>query len=103
MMLLTSVLTIGGITFILATFLILANKKLKVKEDPRIDVVETLLPSNNCGACGYPGCRAFAEALVNAEALPGSCTVSTHEGLERIAQYLGVAVGEQEKRVARLA
>lgn len=83
--------------------LIVANKKLYVYEDPRIDTVEDMLPHANCGACGYPGCRPFAEALVSGEALPGKCTVSTEEGRVAIANFLGVSVGAEEKIVARLA
>ena len=45
-------LAIGGLTFLLATALIFANRKLYVEEDPRIDVVEEMLPHANCGACG---------------------------------------------------
>ncbi len=103
LILLTAVAAMGGLTIILAALLILANKKLFVVEDPRIDMVEEMLPNTNCGACGYPGCRPFAEALLKGEILPGSCTVSSEEGREEIADFLGVDVGAQEKRVARLA
>lgn len=87
----------------LAVMLIIANKKLYVKEDPRIDIVEDMLPHANCGACGFPGCRPFAEALVANEATPGKCTVSSPEGLDSIAGFLGVDVGAGQKIVARLA
>ncbi len=92
-----------ALTFILATLLVVANRKLHVEEDPRIDEVEEMLPLANCGACGFPGCRPFAEALVALKTTPGKCTVSTEEGRSRIATYLGVDVGGEEKRVARLA
>ncbi len=98
-----AVIVIGGLTLILASLLFLADKWLRVYQDPRIDLLENMLPHTNCGACGYPGCRAFAEALVKAQASPGRCTVSSAKGRQRIADYLGVAVGEEEKRVARLA
>jgi electron transport complex protein RnfB len=94
---------LGSLTLVLAVMLIVANKKLYVYEDPRIEVVEDMLPHANCGACGYPGCRPFAEALVSEEALPGKCTVSSEEGRAAIAEFLGVALGAEEKRVARLA
>lgn len=103
MLFLTAVAAISGLTFILATALVLANKKLYVYEDPRIDVVEEMLPHANCGACGFPGCRPFAEALTRGEALPGKCTVSSDEGRGAIARFLGVDVGTEEKLVARLA
>jgi Na+-translocating ferredoxin:NAD+ oxidoreductase RNF subunit RnfB len=103
MMVLTGVGAIGGLTLALASLLVLANRKLYVEEDPRIDVVEEMLPHANCGACGFPGCRPFAEALVIGDALPGKCTVSPDEERARIATFLGVDVGAEEKRVARLA
>jgi len=100
---LTAVGAIAGLTLVLASLLVLANKKLYVWEDPRIDVVEEMLPHANCGACGLPGCRPFAEALVQGETLPGKCTVSSEEGRADIADFLGVDVGAEEKQVARLA
>lgn len=103
---LNEIATAGGIMFGVAlTFgviLAIANRKLKVWEDPRIDDVEKLLPGSNCGACGKPGCRAFAETVVNGESQPSGCTVSNADGIAAIAAYLGVAAGERVKRVARL-
>jgi len=103
MLILSAVGAIGGLTLTLASLLVVANRKLHVEEDPRIDIVEEMLPSANCGACGLPGCRPFAEALVRGEVLPGKCTVSAAEGRERIAAFLGVDVGAEAKVVARLA
>ncbi len=98
-----ALIALGSLTLLLAVMLIVANKKLYVYEDPRIDQVEDMLPHANCGACGYPGCRPFAEALVTGKALPGKCTVSSDEGRMKIANFLGVALGAEEKIVARLA
>ncbi len=103
MTILTAILALGGLTLLLAIMLIVANRKLYVYEDPRINVVEDMLPHANCGACGQPGCRPFAEVLVAGEALPGKCTVSSEEGRQAIADFLGIAVGGEEKQVARLA
>ena len=103
MLVLTAVGALGGLTLLLATGLIVANRRLYVEEDPRFDAVESMLPHTNCGACGFPGCRAFAEALVAGDALPGKCTVSGDAERAAIAAYLGVDVGAEERRVARLA
>jgi Na+-translocating ferredoxin:NAD+ oxidoreductase subunit B len=97
------ILTLGLLTLALAGLIAVANKKLYVFEDPRIDQVEDMLPHANCGACGFPGCRPFAEALVSGTALPGKCSVSSDEGRAAIASFLGVSLGAEEKRVARLA
>ena len=101
--LLTAVAALGGLTFALATLLILASRALYVHEDPRLDIVEDLLPHSNCGACGYPGCRGFAEALVAGTVQPAGCTVGSPEEQHHIADLLGVDVGQAVKVVARLA
>lgn len=88
---------------LLAFLLAVANKKLYVYEDPRIDQVEDMLPHANCGACGTPGCRPFAEALVDGKMDPGKCTVNSVDMNQVIAEYLGVEVVQREKEVARLA
>lgn len=92
----------GGLSIFFGTVLAVANRFLKVEEDPRLDVLESMLPGTNCGACGEPGCRAFAEALVGETRVPGNCTVSSPEGVSAIAELLGVEIGTQVKRVARL-
>lgn len=58
---------LGGLGIVLGIILSLANQYLQVQEDPRIDDVEKLLPNYNCGACGTPGCRAFATGILNGE------------------------------------
>jgi Na+-translocating ferredoxin:NAD+ oxidoreductase RNF subunit RnfB len=93
----------GGVGVILAIVLAIADKKLYVWEDPRIDEVEGMLPLANCGACGCPGCRAFAEKAVKGEIAPGKCTVNSPAGILKIAQFLKVDAGREEKRVARVA
>ena len=101
--LITTLVFMGGLGLVLAGVLAIANRKLFVQEDPRIDEVEEMLPGTNCGACGSPGCRAFAEACVGGQANPSLCTVSSREQVEFIADYLGVEASQSEKLVARLA
>lgn len=93
----------AALGFLLASILVIANKRLFVYEDPRIDEVEDLLPRANCGACGTAGCRPFAEGLVDGTYEPAACTVNSPDMNKVIASYLGVDLGNKEKRVARLA
>ena len=99
---LTSAAIMAGLGLFFGTVLALAYRYLKVEEDPRIEEVEALLPGSNCGACGEPGCRALAEKIVAGAVAPAKCTVSSPAGIEAIADFLGVAAGDQEKVVARL-
>lgn len=95
-------LVMGGLGLFFALILALAYRFLKVEEDPRIEQTEEILPGSNCGACGQPGCRAFAEKLVLGVLSPSLCTVASADTVEAVADLLDVDPGQQEKRVARL-
>jgi Na+-translocating ferredoxin:NAD+ oxidoreductase subunit B len=101
-MIVTAVAILGGVGLVFGALIALAQRKLRVYEDPRIDGVTELLPGANCGACGYAGCRAFAEATVNGVVEPAKCTVMSPDMVEDVAAYLGVDAGEADRRVARL-
>ncbi len=97
-----SALVLGGLGLFFGFLIALANRKFYVWEDPRIGEVEQLLPNSNCGACGQPGCRAFAEGLVVGRLQPSGCTVMGPDAISDVASYLGVDTGTASKRVARL-
>jgi Na+-translocating ferredoxin:NAD+ oxidoreductase RNF subunit RnfB len=101
-MMLTAVLIVGGVGLVFAVFIALANRQLYVWHDPRIDVVASMLPNANCGACGLPGCRAFAERAVEGVMKPSQCTVGSDDVHRAIAGFLGVEAGVALRRVARL-
>jgi Na+-translocating ferredoxin:NAD+ oxidoreductase RNF subunit RnfB len=106
MLALTSILVpalkLGGVGLTFGALIALAHRYFKVWVDPRIEGVRALLPGSDCGACGRPGCEAFAEELVSGDVEPAICTNMGLEDREDVAEYLGVAAGEALKRVARL-
>ncbi|HKL07706.1 MAG TPA: Fe-S cluster domain-containing protein [Bacteroidales bacterium] len=84
-----------------AIILYFVAQKFKVYEDPRIDQVEEALPAANCGGCGYPGCRGFAEALVKADDISDLyCPVGGNETMGAVAKILGKEVEAKEPLVA---
>ena len=84
-----------------AVILYFVAQKFKVDEDPRIDIVEELLPGANCGGCGKPGCRGFAEATVKADSLDGLfCPVGGAATMTKIASALGREVVMQTPKIA---
>ncbi|MDT8435792.1 MAG: (Fe-S)-binding protein [Gemmatimonadota bacterium] len=97
-----SVAILGGVGLSFGALIALANRKLRVWEDPRINAVTEILPGANCGACGYAGCRAFAEAAVEGAVAPAGCTVMGEAEIEDVADLLGVDAGDADRRVARL-
>lgn len=98
-----SLITLGVIGCLAALILYLAAQKFKVFEDPRIDQVEAALPGANCGGCGFPGCRGFAEACVKADTLDAlSCPVGGAPTMSSVATILGKVAAESEPMVAVL-
>ncbi|HOY40051.1 MAG: Fe-S cluster domain-containing protein [Bacteroidales bacterium] len=100
-LILFTVITLLVLSAFLAIILYLVAQKFKVVEDPRIDEVEACLPGANCGGCGSPGCRGFAEACVKADSL-GSlfCPAGGNAAMAKIAQVLGQVAVEKDPMVA---
>jgi len=89
-----------GLGVIFGAGLAIASAKLKVARDPRLDEIVELLPGGNCGACGYAGCEAMAEALLAGKVNSSACTLAPPDVAERVAEIAGTSVGETKKRVA---
>lgn len=86
-----------------AVILYFVAQKFKVFEDPRIDEVQAVLPSANCGGCGFAGCRNFAEALVKAESFDGLyCPVGGGTIMNEAAKILGKQAAVVDPKVAVL-
>lgn len=97
-----SVAILGGVGMAFGGLIALANARLRVDEDPRLNDLADLLPGANCGACGFAGCRAFAEAVIRGETPPATCTVMSADERDDVASYLGVDAGAANRKVARL-
>ena len=92
-LILISLITLGLVGAISSIILFFTAQKFHVFEDTRINDVEEALPSANCGGCGFPGCRAFAEACVKAETMDGlNCPVGGAPTMENVANILGRTV-----------
>ncbi len=100
-----ALIALGGLGLIAAVVLYLIANKFKVFEDPKIDEVEEALPSANCGGCGFPGCRAFAEACVKSAKEDGTleglkCPVGGNDTAMAVGSILGLEVEESEPTIA---
>jgi electron transport complex protein RnfB len=66
-----------------------ASKAFKVDGNPLVDSIDALLPQTQCGQCGHPGCKPYAEAITNGEAI-NRCPPGGQETVDRLANLLGV-------------
>jgi Na+-translocating ferredoxin:NAD+ oxidoreductase RNF subunit RnfB len=87
---LLTIISLSLLGLISAVILYFVAQKFKVHEDPRIDMVQEALPAANCGGCGFPGCRNFAEELVRSESFDKlNCPVGGNDVMAKVALILG--------------
>lgn len=91
---------VGGVGIFIGVFLGIAGDKFAVEVDEREEAILGVLPGNNCGGCGYPGCSGLAAAIVKGEAPITQCPVGGAPVSEQIGQIMGVSAEIQEKQVA---
>lgn len=98
-----SAVTMLLLAIFFASMLAIADKKLRVEEDPMIEKVNELLPQANCAACGFASCHNFAEALATGETDdPTLCRVASQEEVDELGCLLGIEVGKKLDVKARI-
>ena len=99
---LVATLAIGIMGLILGGGLAYASKVFAVEKDPKIEEVRDVLPGANCGGCGFPGCDALAEAIVNGKAKLNQCPVGGAEVAAKIGTINYEIPGMFSRRVPRV-
>ncbi|WP_282162100.1 Fe-S cluster domain-containing protein [Ulvibacterium marinum] len=96
-----SVLLLASLGVTAAMVLYVVSKKFYVYENPLIAEVEDLLPAANCAGCGSPGCKAFAEKLVDTDDISDLfCPVGGNDVMQLVSEALGKEVAEKDPTVA---
>lgn len=91
MQILFPVLIVAAIALVAGVGLGVANRFMAVAGDPKAEAIEKVLPGANCGACGYSGCKGYANALAEGSAQNGQCSVGGDAVAKDIGEILGVA------------
>ncbi len=86
---LTAVLIMALGAVVLGAALGYASIKFKVEGNPLIEKIDAVLPQTQCGQCGYPGCRPYAEAIAKGECDINLCIPGGQEGVAKLADLLG--------------
>lgn len=87
-------LTMLALGTVFAIILLIASHKFRVQVDPKIEAIHNALPCIDCGACGYAGCSAYANALAKDPKLIGKCSPGGQKTAEKIADILNLQVSE---------
>lgn len=103
----TGIIALSVLAIIFGLVLGFAAVRFRVESDPIVDQIDEILPQTQCGQCGYPGCRPYAEAIANGDEI-NKCPPGGEATIQKLADLLGreakpldAAHGEEdEKKVA---
>ncbi|MFZ8200961.1 electron transport complex subunit RsxB [Alteromonas portus] len=102
-----AVIAIGALALIFGLVLGYASIRFKVEGDPLVEQIDAVLPQTQCGQCGYPGCKPYAEAIAEGDDI-NKCPPGGEATIKKLADLMGVepkpldaAHGEEDvKKVA---
>ncbi|MBU2709733.1 electron transport complex subunit RsxB [Zooshikella harenae] len=99
-----AILALLTLALIFGAILGFASVRFKVEGDPLVDQINALLPQTQCGQCGYPGCRPYAEAIADGDVI-NKCPPGGESTIASLADLLDVepmpldeAHGEEKPR-----
>jgi electron transport complex protein RnfB len=103
---LIALLALTGLALVFGAILGYAAIRFKVEADPLVDQIDDILPQTQCGQCGYPGCRPYAEAIANGDAI-NKCPPGGDAAIKKLAALMGVEAkpldGAQTPAIKRVA
>ncbi len=103
---LIAVITFSLLAGLFGLLLGFAAIRFKVDSDPIVDKIDALLPQTQCGQCGYPGCKPYANAIAKGDAI-NKCPPGGQATIEKLADLMGLEVTsslqDEEKSVKKVA
>lgn len=95
-----AVAVLGALGALFGIILAIASKVFAVKTDERLPKLVDALPGANCGGCGFAGCQAYAQAIIDGRAQLGLCAAGGAEAARKMSEIMGVENVEVERKVA---
>lgn len=89
MTLITALIILGVLALIFGGILGYSAIKFKVDADPLVEQIDAILPQTQCGQCGYPGCKPYAEAIANGDEI-NKCPPGGEATIKQLADLMGV-------------
>jgi len=87
--LLAALFALVGLGAVFGALLGFAAVHFKTEGDPIADQINEILPQTQCGQCGHPGCRPYAEAIAAGEAI-NKCPPGGEATIQELADLLDV-------------
>ena len=90
---LAALVALVGLAILFGALLGFAAEKFKVEGDPIVEQIDELFPQTQCGQCGFPGCRPYAESIANGDEI-NKCPPGGQSTINAIANLLDVPAPE---------
>jgi electron transport complex protein RnfB len=79
-----------GLGVVFGGILGFASIRFRAEGNPIADQINAILPQTQCGQCGFPGCRPYAEAIAAGEAEINLCPPGGESNIQLLADLLDV-------------
>ncbi len=86
---LSALIALGGLAALFGAVLGFAAVRFRVEGDPLVEQIDHLLPQTQCGQCGHPGCRPYAQAIADGAPI-NKCPPGGQATINNLADLLGV-------------
>jgi len=84
-----AVLVLLALCLVCGAILGFAAVRFRVEGDPIAEQINGLLPQTQCGQCGYPGCKPYAEAIAGGDKI-NKCPPGGESTIQALADLLDV-------------
>ncbi|RYY73376.1 MAG: electron transport complex subunit RsxB [Gammaproteobacteria bacterium] len=104
----SALIALVSLSLLFGAILGFAAVRYKVESNPIVEQVDNILPQTQCGQCGYPGCKPYAQAIVDGEAI-NKCPPGGQATINALANLLDMeappldaehGIEAEEKKVA---
>ncbi|MEX0584704.1 MAG: electron transport complex subunit RsxB [Natronospirillum sp.] len=89
MIVLWSILALLMLAVAFGALLGYASIRFQPDADPIVDQIDNILPQTQCGQCGYPGCRPYAQAIADGDKI-NKCPPGGESTIHELADLLDV-------------
>lgn len=85
-----AILALSALSLVFGALLGYAAHRFHVEADPIVEQIDQRLPQSQCGQCGYPGCRPYAEAVANNGELINKCAPGGEQTMLKLSALLNI-------------
>ncbi|NHH85354.1 electron transport complex subunit RsxB [Cobetia sp. MB87] len=86
--LISAIVALVAMAVVFGGLLGFAAVAFKVEGDPIVEQIDQLLPQTQCGQCGYPGCKPYAQAIAEGDEI-NKCPPGGESTIASLADLLG--------------